>query len=249
VNQNFYIGVTKRGLRTRVSMHLYDAKRGKGHHLHAAIRKYGAESILFSVVQVFQGYAEALAFEAVEIERLKPPYNISAGGIGRSAPLSEEAKEKMRAAKAHLKGKPSFFAGKKHTPETIQRMREAKLGQPGPWAGKKRPDAAIWLSAAHKGRPPHNKGVPMREESKHKLRVTMTGRVNPSARVFGPRNLLKAVEALRKPVICLDDGSRFDSAVGAEIFYGLPKDSVSGSITRNGRVRKGKRKFAYEVAA
>jgi NUMOD3 motif len=40
------------------------------------------------------------------------------------------------------------------------KMREAKLGKPGPWLGKKRPEMGKTMSLANTGRTPWNKGKP-----------------------------------------------------------------------------------------
>lgn len=66
---------------------------------------------------------------------------------GHYAPISDETKAKMSAAK---KGKPSHMAGKHHTAEANERNR-----------------------LAHLGRPPSNKGQPVPEERRQKIAASL----------------------------------------------------------------------------
>lgn len=96
VNGKRYIGVTMHALRTRISQHKSDAiGRHRQSRFHAAIRKYGFCS--FEWVEIFQcqDIKEALKMEIEIIADQRPEYNISAGGEGRTSPLSESAKKKL----------------------------------------------------------------------------------------------------------------------------------------------------------
>lgn len=72
----------------------------------------------------------------------------------------------------YIRTKPGYWKGKKRpnisaaqkgktfSPETIQKMREAKLRNPVRyWAGKKRPEVLSWILPANVGRPSSRKGL------------------------------------------------------------------------------------------
>ena len=95
-----------------------------------AINKYGWNNIKHEIL--FQGMTK-LEAENKEIELIglyksdqrEYGYNIQHGGssIGKH---SEETKRKIGKAN---KGKPSWFAGKHHTQETKEKMREISTGR------------------------------------------------------------------------------------------------------------------------
>jgi group I intron endonuclease len=119
VNGHRYIGFSARGLAQRADKHRAMARQGRGHHFHAAIRKYGAENFTFELMGDF-GDDEELAklYEIEAILKYKPEYNISRGGDGHH--VAEESRKKISAAN---KGrKPSAYA--------LQRSAEARLAKP-----------------------------------------------------------------------------------------------------------------------
>lgn len=67
------------------------------------------------------------------------------------------------------------FAGQKRPESFKQMMRGIMLGVP------KSPECRANMSKAKKGRPSSRKGIPMSDEQKEKIRLTLTGRIN------GPR--------------------------------------------------------------
>lgn len=97
INGKRYIGVsTRQTMRLRIYQHKSDAIcRHRKSRFHDAIRKYGFEN--FEWMEIFQcdDPREALAMEIFLISSERPEYNISAGGEGRTAPLSESAKKKL----------------------------------------------------------------------------------------------------------------------------------------------------------
>jgi group I intron endonuclease len=136
VNGKRYVGITKQGLATRVYKHLYLARKGKGRRLGAAIRKYGKDAIQFSVLVVCADYKYALISEMAYIGAIKPEYNVTAGGEGvLGLKLSEETRAKLGAVNKGNK----YWVGRKHKPETVEKMRQRMIGTVGHWRGRTRP--------------------------------------------------------------------------------------------------------------
>lgn len=176
VNNHFYLGYSARGLAQREEKHRAMARQGRGHHFHAAMRKYGAENFVFEVVQDFQDDEDlAKMFEREAILGWKPQYNISHGGDGhhvsmesrkkigdanRGRPKSAETLEKMRVARI----------GKKATEETKAKMRAtwaAKYGPRKPRVYTPRvftPEQRAYMSAI-------NTGKTHSEETRAKIRA------------------------------------------------------------------------------
>ena len=89
---------------------------------------------------------------------------------------SEESKKKMSNAK---KGKPSHNKGKPMSEETKKKLSEAKKGllsgEKNPMFGKHHSEETKQkIGGVHKGKPAHNKGKPMSEKQKKKLREANT---------------------------------------------------------------------------
>lgn len=139
LNGKRYVGITRQGLSTRAYKHLYLARHGKGRRLGAAIRKYGESNIKFSVLVVCFDYKYALDLEMAYIAARRPEYNVTDGGEGvHGLEMSSEARAKIS---SRLKGNTSWV-GRKHKPETIEKLRKRMIGTIGYWRGKKRPDIA-----------------------------------------------------------------------------------------------------------
>lgn len=113
VNGKIYVGQTCLGLPLRKYRHLRDARLGRGSLFHRAIRKYGEDAFEFKVVCVGP---QGPWLDEMEIGLIaaygsfgKAGYNATAGGCGS-------------------RGNTNFL-GKRHTPETIEKMRQVKLGK------------------------------------------------------------------------------------------------------------------------
>lgn len=135
VNHKRYIGVTKSRLGKRVGQHFARAAAGSGYKLHCAIRKHGKDNFAFEVLDSLSNYQDALAREVSLIAELRPEYNITSGGEGVCAPMPDHVKQLLREINiGHTR-----WVGRKHSPESIEKMRAAKLGVPNLKArGKKR---------------------------------------------------------------------------------------------------------------
>lgn len=152
VNGKMYIGQTSRPER-RFAEHTWKGSKSK--ILSAAIRKYGKEQFMFTILcwcpdKHYADYVEQKLIEAHDTRRVG--YNICIGGeglgTGRDHPLfgkkrSDEFKKKVSEAKLGEKN-PMF--GKQNTPEQKEKIRASLKGRKITWGDK--------ISAAKKGVPP-----------------------------------------------------------------------------------------------
>lgn len=99
-----YIGASKNGLTKRAWGHYSAANQGNGARIGAAIRDYGRENIIFSVLAVCPTYQYALDMELAYIIASNPEYNIVTD-----------------------KG---FWLGKKRSQETIDKIISTKKASP-----------------------------------------------------------------------------------------------------------------------
>ena len=106
-----------------------------------------------------------------EAKKGKPAHN-------KGKPMSEEQKKKLSEAN---KGKPSNKKGIPLSEETRRKISENHCdcsGEKGPFYGKHHSEESKRkMSLAKKGKPAHNKGVPMSEEQKKKLSLAKSKRV------------------------------------------------------------------------
>lgn len=242
VNGHWYVGFTTCGLRTRERQHRHG--RGNTSILRRAIDKYGQEAFVFEELHDFAGDEElAKLYEREMIAKHKPEYNLNYGGDGGTT--HPDTRRKISEAN---KGRIPVFKGRKWTEEARLRMKEAKRGKPGPWAGKKRPEETVAkIAAALKGKSTWMKGRKHTEESRRKLSEAAKRRVGTATvklRAAAAVNIRQAHEAIKRPVRCLNDGRVFASAREACVFYGLPKNAVSQQIAGQRRRKDGLR-FEY----
>lgn len=135
LNGHSYIGQTKTLFSKRWAKHRSDANTGVAWVLATAIRKHGADTFENSILEECTS-AEALnAAEIKWIAKLKPEYNMCAGGGGIGSP-TEEVRQKISAAH---KGKPKTEAfrkqlserqlGRNLAEETKQKIRASTVGR------------------------------------------------------------------------------------------------------------------------
>lgn len=128
LNGNFYIGST-RDAKARWARHRFELQRGTHHSpaLQAAWAKYGPDSFEFLILETCPTDS-LIEREQAYIDDLSPAYNAAA-----------------------VAGKRTF-AGRKHRPETIEKMSAAKRGNTHTKGKQRSRDAVEKTAAAHRGR-------------------------------------------------------------------------------------------------
>lgn len=156
------------------------------------IEETGKDSFDVEVRKVFETKEQAVAWETKVLRRCKVLHDarwINQNVAGYIIPTEESNKkisdfhkdkpktdEHKRNLSLSQKGKPKLNS-KNQTPEYRALMSKLKSGENNPMYGKGcTPERAANISAAKKGKPAANKGVPMTEAQKQKLRDKMLGR-------------------------------------------------------------------------
>lgn len=213
-NRKSYIGITKKGLATRIAAHRCAVKKGSKLRLHNAIRKHGEDAFTAEAVLYCYSFDDAQDYERSLIRMWKPEYNLIQGGEGvLGLRMPEDVRKRIS---LRMKG-TTYHKGFKHSEETKKKMREAKALNPqvGVWKGKKRS-----------------------EETKRKISQSKTGvkraPLCDRLRKICGDNMRRAAIRRRKAVICMDDGNIFVSEKSACLFYGFSAGSIS-MVCRNKR--------------
>lgn len=152
------------------------------------IEETGKDSFDVEVRKVFETKEQAVAWESKVLRRCKVLHDsrwINQNVAGYIIPTEESNKkisdfhkdkpksdEHKRNLSLSQKGKPKLNS-KNQTPEYRALMSKLKSGENNPMYGKGcTPERAANISAAKKGKPAHNKNVPMSEEQKAAIRAT-----------------------------------------------------------------------------
>ena len=203
INNKIYIGKHKYHL-----PQLDESYRGSGKLLLRSIAKYGEENFTYELVSIADSIEELNALEKYYIEAfdcIHPNgYNISAGGDGGDtfSNLSEEDKRERIDRQLKTRGKTTIV----HKGEEDKYIKTEELEnylslgyKQGVTDARKEQNRQSRLkfleehpewepsNKFEKGRTPWNFGVPMREESKEKLRTCNTGK-KQSAETIAKRN-------------------------------------------------------------
>lgn len=233
VNGHRYIGITGRGLATRKSQHLWNARNGGRTRLAAALRKYGRESFEFSVIEMVATRDEAVAAEINFIEIHRPEYNVTKGGDGAVGIIvSQETREKLsKNIKERLTRNGNWWIGRKQSPETLEKMRARMIGGIGYWRGKKRPPETVEkMRARMLGKAGYWRGKKRTPETIQKIIATKLAapRVPSTERQLIARrlNFQKCIASKMKAVRCIEDGKIYRSLTEAGAAYGLHKKYV-----------------------
>jgi len=139
VNNKYYVGQTMRSAIIRFNEHLKNSDNinNKGKFINA-IRKYGKNMFIlyFVVNNIPQKELDFLEKGMIKkLDSVDNGYNSDSGG-NKNKIISKESRKKMSIKKIGT----AFHKGFLNNNATKEKMRLAKLGRPGPWAGKKRKD-------------------------------------------------------------------------------------------------------------
>lgn len=146
--------------------------------------------------------------------------------VGRR--LSEETRRKI--SDAHKGKAPNW--------DVINRLAEINRGNKHGLGKKASPETRAKMSAAHAGKG-QTKGFRHTEEARALMSAMRKGRKNK------PESIEKTASFHRKPVMCLDDGRVFISAIEAGKHYGLFNHCKVAEVCRGMRKTAAGRKFQY----
>lgn len=136
VNGTLYIGKGIEALRGnfRWTEHKRDARKKKTNMpIHRAIRKYGEENFIFTIMNMYETQEEALLSEIEYISYLRSQnirlYNISAGGEGVSFKRGPRTPEHTSKLKCFPKGHIPWTKGKEIPIETRKKISKNAWGR------------------------------------------------------------------------------------------------------------------------
>lgn len=183
----FYYGVRYQNVKKKIpiSEDLWTKYFTSSPKVNELIKEYGADSFEFEIRKVFETPKQATNWETKVLRRCKVLNDerwINANIAGHIMPTTESNK---KISDFH-KGKPKTAEhrrkigdanrGKKKPPVTDAyraKMSKIKSGEGNAMYGRKHsPETLAKMSAIKKGKPAHNKGKPMSEEQKQKIRDT-----------------------------------------------------------------------------
>lgn len=146
VNGKVYVGQAKNPA-VRKAGHFYEARKGNKRPLYASIRKHGAENFSFEVLEECAdeliNERERFWVSHFDSYNLEKGYNLTNGG-NQCFTVSDQTRQQM-SEKAKLRVGPlNNRWGKKHSPETLQKMRENN--------SMKRPEVCHKVSVNRKGK-------------------------------------------------------------------------------------------------
>lgn len=242
INKKVYIGQTTRNLNERKFSHISSSKKGSNCYFHLAIKKYGTENFIWSIIDECYSLEECnikeehyiLLYRSYEKQN---GYNIKMGGFNfklaeetkikislanKGKKHTEEAKRKMSESRT---GEKHFRFGKHLSEEHRQKLREKKLGIKHSEETKKK------FSENRKGvnNSMFGKKRTMSQEQKDKYKIIFSDERNP---MFGKKHSNESKKKMSekaigrkgyfaKKVIDLDTGKIFESAKEAAEFLNM----------------------------
>jgi group I intron endonuclease len=169
INNKFYVGSAV-DLKRRKTRHFSELRTGKhnNRHLQAAWVKYGEQAFVFVVVEELPEDADLLAAENVWLKEHVGKdycYNLGVDAVAPTLGWSGEKSPTWGRKRTPEELAAQSWAGRTHTPEAKERIRQHLIGKPksaevrakisatlsgegNPWYGKKRPDHGAKVSKA-----------------------------------------------------------------------------------------------------
>jgi group I intron endonuclease len=135
-NGKTYVGKTTKTLDERMIRHSYDARYETAPtYFHKALLKYGVESFRIELLEECGGNGDEQ--ERHWIAELHPNYNLTAGGGGGDTSRSPNFQAAMKRRDISGLRNPMFGRRNSHpvSPETCERIRQARCGKPHPHKG------------------------------------------------------------------------------------------------------------------
>jgi len=163
VTNDVYIGSAK-NFNKRWNGHKSKLRK-KIHHsiiLQNSWNKHKEKFFVFQIIEYVKDISKLIEREQYYLDLIKPKYNIckrAYSSLGRKP--TEETRKKLR------ENNGRYWKGKKLSEEHKRKLSLAKKGKPTGRTGIKSP---VY------GKPSWNKGIPMTEERKEKLRIINTGK-------------------------------------------------------------------------
>jgi group I intron endonuclease len=132
INEKKYIWSTTVGFKKRWAEHLRKLKSGKhsNKYLQNMFNKYGAESLIFTIIEEVEDKEKMLAYEQAHIDKVNPELNIcriAGNTLGYGHTLETKEKQRRKKDGVYL-GKNNPFFGKTHSDEQKQKWSEDRKG-------------------------------------------------------------------------------------------------------------------------
>lgn len=220
-NGKRYIGVTSKGMHHRRMRHEANAARGREGKFYDALRKYGSDAFIWSVLCTRRGRAEAFRREYLYVDALKPEYNMVPGG---SCPTANAGGANRVAVMCLEDGLvfESAHAAAKHYGVGVSQISNAYNGYKRACRNKHFIRADVALSEEERMSLCHKMDADW-YVAHRKVKTHFYGKKRPTS--------------LSKRVMCVNDGMVFDTVRCAARHYTLNPADV-GAICRGDRNRK-----------
>lgn len=225
INNKIYIGQTKMSLEKRaVNGHNYKGSI----HFYNAIQQYGWDNFKGDILEEVETVEMANEKEKYYISLYNSTnpdigYNITSGGW--NCEMSEEIKrvisDKAKERYKHPENNPMY--GKKHSEESLEKMREKKRGSNNPMYGKQ-----------------------LSEESKKKISQSHIGKKIDNSywtdeyREQHSKRTKESAKQWSKKILCIEDNIVFNSITETAKYYGVSVSTLSGHLHKRQHICAGK---------
>lgn len=203
INGNQYVGQTSVGLKKRWNQHCQRSRQGSTHHLHNAIRKYGADVFTMKVLEcvTLDIINDREIYWIAELNTFGRGYNMTEGGEGTRGlcgvlnpvfgkTFSPEHRAKISAGKkgqrpsAETRAKLSAARrGKKFSPEHRAKLSEANKGRNNRLGYKHSSETKDKIRTANSGENHYNYGKPLSPEHRAKIKAATRAALKFRARM------------------------------------------------------------------